>query len=287
MTSLGLGTAQFGMAYGVSNRGCVTPESEVRAILEAALAAGVAFLDTAPAYGEAEAVIGRCLAADAPIQIVTKTEVVGKGGVSAVVDTFRRSLRNLKRERVYGLLTHRADDLLGDDGDALWSLMAGLRACGAVDKIGVSVYGAAEIDAALERFDIDLVQVPLNILDQRLIADGRLGALARRGVEIHARSAFLQGLLLMAPEDAGPYFDSVRTHLAWVRRNLAVAGYDPLRAALAFVADREEVAATIVGVTSATELHGVVDAFWAPRLEFDFSICAWDDEAILNPSRWP
>src|SRR6185437_6519853 len=57
-----LGTAQAGMRYGIANQEGQPPEQEVRAWVNAAVAFGVTWFDTAAAYGESEAVLGRAYA---------------------------------------------------------------------------------------------------------------------------------------------------------------------------------------------------------------------------------
>src|SRR5262249_43348603 len=118
-----------------------------------------------------------------------------------LVQTFERSLLRLRQQNIYGLLIHDINFLLQTGGDAVWATLRSLQGQGLVEKIGVSVYTGQQIDAVLARFDPTLVQLPINILDQRLILDGHLKKLKARGVEIHARSIFLQGLLLMHPRD--------------------------------------------------------------------------------------
>lgn len=61
---LALGTAQFGMRYGVANRVGQVPAGEARRILERARTAGMDTLDTAAAYGASETLLGSVGVAD-------------------------------------------------------------------------------------------------------------------------------------------------------------------------------------------------------------------------------
>ena len=124
----------------------------------------------------------------------------------------------------------------------------------------------------------------LSLLDQRLLVDGSLARLADLGVEIHARSLFLQGLLFLEtlPEKlrhAGP-------HLTRVRSQLQRAGTTPLAAALGFVLSRPQIAFGLVGVTAAAELDEIIDAARKPLPDLDWAALALDDEMILTPSLW-
>jgi aryl-alcohol dehydrogenase-like predicted oxidoreductase len=289
MTSLGLGTVQFGMPYGVANRGATTSHDQLNAILAHAARRGVRLIDTAALYGDSEAVLGAAFPRNHPFSIVTKTPKLGSesAGAQALVDAFERSLRNLRQPKLYGLLVHDANDLLRPGGDALWQAMDDLKRRGLVDRIGVSVYTAAQIDAVLERFEPTLVQVPLSIVDQRLLESGHLSRLNERGVEIHARSVFLQGLLLMHPAERPPYFAQFDAELSGFTRFLAEHRMTALQAALAFVHGVEEIDAAIVGVTSQAQLDACLDALEAPQQSADFSTLACRNESLLNPALWP
>jgi aryl-alcohol dehydrogenase-like predicted oxidoreductase len=276
---LGLGTVQFGQAYGVSNTAGQVPLAEVRAMLARAAGAGVAVLDTAANYGQAEGVLAQC--DTSAFRIVSKT-VSAKNGVATVTDRARQSVQSLGRVDV--LLVHAAADLLGPDGDQLWRALRALKEQGAVGAIGISAYVADDPAGLAHRFRPDVMQVPFSLLDQRLLQDGSLGRLKELGVEVHARSLFLQGLLFMAtvPEtlrDAAPL-------LARVRQQIAAARSTPLAAALGLVLSRPEVDVAVVGATSRHELDEIFAAARAPLPEFDWRACAVDDARILTPSLW-
>jgi aryl-alcohol dehydrogenase-like predicted oxidoreductase len=276
---LGLGTVQFGQAYGVSNTAGQVPLAEVRAMLARAAGEGVAVLDTAANYGQAEEVLAQCDMR--PFRIVSKTVSV-KNGVAAVIARARQSVKTLGRVDV--LLVHAVADLLGPDGDELWRALCGLKEQGTVGAIGISAYVADDPAVLARRFRPDVMQIPLSLLDQRLLQDGSLVRLKELDVEVHARSLFLQGLLLMetVPEklrDAAPW-------LARVRQQIAAARATPLAAALGFVLSRSEVDVAVVGATNRHELDEIFAAARAPLPDLDWAACAVDDARILTPSLW-
>ncbi|HEV7603963.1 MAG TPA: aldo/keto reductase [Candidatus Limnocylindrales bacterium] len=290
---IGLGTAQFGLDYGISNRsGRVTPD-EGRRILALAATAGVRVIDTAAAYGDAEARLGRWLPKDHPFSIVTKLsrpsgEPPPTSTAGGVVDAVHRSLERLRTTRVHGLLAHDPADLLGPDGSELWRAMESVRDAGAVDRIGASVYSAWEIDALLERYPLELVQVPLNVLDQRLVRSGHLAQLKAAGVEVHARSAFLQGLLLMDPAGhLDRHFDPARGAIGAFQSAARATGRSPLQAAVAYALSVPEVDVAVFGVTRADEFAEILSAEATPLPQDWFAPFALEDERILNPSMWP
>lgn len=288
---LGLGTVQFGGDYGVSNTGGRTPPDEVARILALAEREGIGLLDTAALYGDSEAVLGSALRRGHPFRIVSKTlkfdvARISQADASALRAGFENSLRRLRQDRIHGLLIHTAADLLRPGGDLLWAVLTELKREGLVEKIGVSVYTGSEIESILARFGPDLVQLPLNVLDQRLLANGQLARLKSQAVEIHARSIFLQGLLLMQDTPVPSTLARFRPQLERVWQACRRAAVSPLDLSLAFVKSVTTVDAAIVGVAAAAQLAQIVTALRSSTSVADFATFACDDEELLNPSLW-
>ncbi len=278
---LGLGTAQFGTDYGVSATAGRTSAEEVAHILGDARRCGVRVIDTAPGYGESERVLG--VAGVFGFDVVTKVPAgTDADGLEA---TFRRSLGLLGISRAYGLLAHSVDDLIGDGGPELYERMQELKASGEVGKVGASVYTGVQIDVLLARYELDLIQVPVNVFDQRLVRDGHLAELQRRGVEVHARSAFLQGLLLMEPDATPAYFEPWREMLGAYREWLGTRGLTSVQAALGFVVGLPEVDVVVVGVNDDAQFQRLC-TLASPLPAEEFAGWARDDAALLDPSRW-
>lgn len=291
---IGLGTVQFGMNYGISNRAGRPGEAEVAAVLARAVTLGVGYLDTAPAYDDAEALIGRLLPEGHGLRIVTKTPAVPDERIEARhgrqwLDSFECSLERLRIDSLYGLLVHRAADLGKPGWEHLVDALHVLKTRGLVGRVGVSVYDEQQLDLAESRFRLELVQLPLNALDRRPVASGLLARLKAQGIEIHARSVFLQGLLLTPPSDLPEFFAPIRPALAglraeWMRRRLS-----PVVACLSFVMQQPEIDAALVGVNSVAELDEIAEAV-AVLPGIDGGEIAGLPEIApeyLDPSRWP
>ncbi len=285
---LGLGTVQWGVDYGISNQVGMTAPDEVKKILSAAQQAGLRVLDTASLYGESETVLGaNRLEA---FKIITKTprfdtHTIGDLHVEQMFSTFNRSLKKLEVESVEGLLIHNAQDILVDGGERLVAGMERLKGKGKVTKIGVSIYDGNQIDGLLRKFTPDLIQLPLNVLDQRLIHSGWLQRLHDKGCEIHVRSVFLQGLLLMPLEDIPIYFESIRPLLVRWHAAARDQGMSLVQAALSFVRDLPEVDYVLVGVESLSQFQACLKDFSAPA-SFDAAGLECDDQAFVNPVLW-
>lgn len=290
---LALGTVQFGLRYGVANTTGQPAEAEVADILQHAAGAGVEVLDTACLYGDSEAVLGRCLPAGHHFKIVTKTpKFAGIDGATAATGlkaAFAESCQRLRLPRLYGLLAHDANDLVGSEGNAIWQAMQELQAEKHVLRIGASVYNGSQIDALLQRYPIDLVQLPLSVLDQRLIQSGHLDRLAERNIEVHVRSAFLQGALLMPPDHLPAHLAGLRPCLEQISARAVDLGITPLEAALRFVSGLKQVAAVVCGVDSVAQFDQLAAALEQPEVALsaeDAAACACRDTLLLDPSQW-
>lgn len=285
---LALGTVQFGLNYGVSNaHGCVS-QSEVLDILNTAKMGGIRVLDTAALYGNSEEVLGR--SGLSCFDVVTKTprfaaKQILSEHVNTLIETFKQSCVKLQQNTLHGLLVHHVDDILAPGGQQLWRAMLQLREAGLVRRIGASVYESSQIDELLMRFNPDLIQLPINVLDQRLLKGGHLEKLKERGVEVHARSAFLQGLLLMNPPDTHAYFEPIRQLLERFKVAANDQGMTPLQASLAFVRDIAGIDQVVIGVTKSTELKQCIEDF-ENTSNFSGEGLACDMPAYINPALW-
>ena len=281
---IALGTVQFGLAYGVSNQSGRTPLPEAAAILDYAMTAGVDTLDTAAAYGDAEAVLAELGARARGFRIISKTARLAQG-LENVLARARESVVRLGRG-LDGLLVHSAGDLALPDGPALWADLQQMKARGEVSRIGISAYSTDPILELAERFKPDLMQVPVSVVDQRLHRDGTLAALAAKGVEIHARSLFHQGLIFVDPAKLPPKLAEKRAAIVELQRMIAGSGQSPLALALAFARSVPAIAVAVVGVTHQSELQAIVEASMLPLPVTNFTAFALDDPLLLDPTRW-
>lgn len=285
---LGLGTAQLGLPYGIANRSGRVTDDEAAIILSYAAATGIELVDTARGYGRSEEVLGLQLPRPHPFRIVSKLGAVGsrRSAREAVEADLSTSLTLLGEAALHGLLVHHVDDLLGPIGDALFEAMAAVKTAGLVRSIGVSVYTGEQIDRILDRYEPDIVQVPINVFDRRLLSGGQLDALKARGIEIHARSVFLQGLLLMAPRDVPPQLRVAIPSLDAFAMRAEALGRSRLDLALSFVLGLPQIDTVICGVDTVNQLSDILAVPGETRDMADLSDLAVHDLRITDPSRW-
>lgn len=286
MATLALGTVQFGLPYGIANRSGQVPVDEVHAILAQAAVQRVDMLDTAVAYGESERRLG-ALGVDG-WKVVSKLPPIAPDCADAsawVRDNVAGSLERLRIPKLYGLLLHRACDLLGPHGSAIHAALTDLRGAGLIGRIGVSVYDPDELAELCPRFALDLVQAPFNIVDRRLATSGWLKRLHDAGVEVHVRSAFLQGLLLMDPGSRPERFAQwAGLWSAWAEW-LHEVSLSPLQACLRFALSQPQISRVVVGVDSRAHLQQILDARGMLGAEPPESLTS-TDSGLINPLSW-
>ena len=287
---LTLGTAQFGLAYGVNNVGGQPPLALVADILREARAAGFNLLDTAAVYGDAEARIGQLSALTQDFAVITKVQ---NGSDAQVQTEISASLARLGRPTVAGILFHSALSFSStDDG---WRALLAARASGKTAQIGLSTYRMAHLltgdfAATAPPRQPTLLQVPLSVFDQQIIP--HLAYLAEeRDVEIHVRSAFLQGLLLREPDALPTFFAPIAPKIRQLHA-LAAAAAIPLNALLLlFAVQTPGVRRVVIGVDSVANLleNLRAAAYWKAALAVRPHLLALAEttDTFTLPYTWP
>lgn len=281
-----LGTAQFGLGYGIANTGGPVSRGVAAAMLDLAAATGINKLDTAIAYGNAEARLGE-IGIDR-FAVVTKLHTPPQGCANVaqwVAGEVASSCARLGVYQLHGLLLHRPLQLLDAFGADLYRALVDLRTRGVIVKLGISIYDPDELTQLVGRFHFDLVQAPFNLIDRRLQTSGWLPRLKDAGVEVHCRSAFLQGLLLMSldtrPYKFAPWNMLWQRWQAWLRERNASA----LQVSLSFPLAQPEIDGVVVGADNLEQLRQIIEAASQP-VTGDWPDLACEDLRLVNPTRW-
>lgn len=289
-----LGTAQFGLAYGITNTAGQVSEVEVAQLLIQAQDAGIRYLDTAQAYGNAEMVLGRQLPASHCFKIISKFTaqpqfVFSDQDLDAWEQNFLSSCERLGVQGLDALLLHSPADLRKPGAHYLEAWLLSLRERGLVQRLGVSIYAAEDLEGVNPGL-LDLVQLPLSLLDQRLLQDGTLARLRAAGTAVHARSLYLQGLLLTPAAQWPPWVSpEMRAHQHALEALAQEKGCQLIDLALGFAREQENLEAVVIGVCSCHELAELSAAWLAtpPLQKFEWESWALIDQVLLDPRRWP
>ena len=280
-----LGTAQFGSKYGISNVKGKVGSKEISKILNYAKSKNIDSLDTAIEYGKCEEELSKIDMSS--WNIITKIPAIPNDTIdinSHVELQIQKSLKKLKIKNFYALLLHSPMQLIDKKGQVIWETMQNLKEKHFVKKIGFSIYSPDELDILMDNFRPDIIQAPYNIFDNRMESSGWLSKLEKLDIEVHARSVFLQGLLLMESKKRPNKFlvweKILKNWDSWLKKN----NLNPIEGCLSFVLHNKKFKKIIVGVESVNQLSQLLDNCSERNLSFpDFNI---DDNTLIDPSKW-
>lgn len=286
---LGLGTVQFGAPYGHHVRTHKVSQNEVFRIAEAALEHKLKIIDTASAYGDAELVVGKTF--PGPFQIVTKLppkpSSIGENEArNWVRRTLNASLRRLGRNHLYGVLVHNPDDLAGDIGKLIVRELRAQQEADRIGRIGVSVYAPEDLDRTSTVLKPSIVQCPYNYLDRRIEDSGWADRLKAQGCEIHTRSVFLQGVLLLPPQRRSPELQQFSSWLSAFDREAVKFGGDRVVAALGGAIMAPWCDAVICGVANTEQLMGLIQGVTTVTQGFQSIPTTSAPDKLIDPRLW-
>ncbi|NQV51355.1 MAG: aldo/keto reductase [Candidatus Marinimicrobia bacterium] len=283
---LALGTAQFGLDYGVNNTSGQVTKDEARKMLSLSIQKGIKLIDTAISYGQSEMALGSI--GTNGFDIVTKIPGYPShlmGVDEWLIGQVESSFSRLGVTSIYAILLHRPIDLLGNVGGKLYSTLEMLKDTGKVQKVGVSIYSPDELLPLVSKYSLDIVQAPYNLIDRRLSKSGWLTRLNEMGTEVHTRSVFLQGLLLMdptrIPEKFRPWEQIWNEWNNWI----ASADVTRLQACLSLPLKTIGIDRVVVGADNLNQLKQILDcAENEGALKYPELSCV--DERLINPTNW-
>lgn len=296
MPQLCLGSAQFGMNYGITNVQGKVPTDQLREILHIAAEYSISYIDTAKMYGDAEKRLGD----NAPCNYLFKyiTKLPAQGGsfwgsqkVKIWEDSFDESLTSLNVRSIDTLLLHSVIDLRHNESNLLVDWLLSLKERGKVMNVGVSIYNSNDLKG-LDLSVIDVIQLPLSIYDQRCLHDGTLDFLYSKNIKVFARSIFLQGLILtnsaMWPSHINANF--VNHHQKWLDM-LESISLSPLEGVFSFMRSIDQLSGIIVGINSLNQFKEILNAWSCSNSNSNYSrllsTFQWPNEYDIDPRKWP
>jgi len=293
MPEVALGTAQFGLNYGITNEYGQVPEDEVAMILQEAARVGITYLDTAQAYGKAETVLGKTLPRNHSFKIVTKlpkqeSEKIDLQYLKKLEKDFHLSLQKLGVSKLEGFLLHSIDDIKRSDSGYLIDWLWSLQERGLVSYLGVSIYEASDLDNIYLDW-IKLIQLPLSLYDQRLIHDKTIRYLKSRGILIHSRSIFLQGLIA-TPSHKWPLYlqhTSFMNHHKKAEQFAKEIGRSLLELAIDFSFSQSDVDCVLIGINSLNNLQEIINIKNnSVPIPFKSEMFLFNNLKYIDPRNW-
>lgn len=278
-----IGTAQFGMPYGIANYNGQVGKIEVEKILNFAYKAGINTIDTATGYGNSENIIGHHLKKHINQRwfIITKVN----GSKDKLYNQLSQSIDKLGTTPS-GVLAHSIDDYLEtifcNEPDKIKKNFV-------IEKVGVSIYTEEHIDRVLAVKIPDIIQCPLNILDTRLYRNGILDKMKENGLEIHVRSVFLQGMFYLPDKILQHDFNDVFPTIKLLKRIAQKAGLTLAELSLLWVCSLKEVDKVIIGVDNVEQLKAHLETLKKqvePYIYEEALSIIYENDFFLNPSLW-
>lgn len=287
IVKIGLGTAQIADGYGVNRNAQIFDLKQIQNILQLCLEAGVDTIDTSPVYGKAETILGQYDLSQ--FKVVTKIpptlRIEEEVAEWCKVEVFR-SLRHLSLQKIYGVLVHDPAVLTSEKGHGLVDALKGMRRDGLIEKIGVSIYDPECLSSITKMLKPDIVQAPVNLIDRSLERSGWLNRLRELGVEVHARSVFLQGLLLMDRVQIPNYFE--RWSFVWDiwERACDHGNFDPVQACLSYPLSLDGIDKIIIGVESIEQFSHILSVANLSEEAVGLAQMEVNDKRLVNPANW-
>ena len=280
------GTANLGINYGI-NASNISKNNSLKKILSLLKKEKVLFIDTAYNYKNAEKFLGKHNIKK--FKIISKLPKFKRSNLQIleeeVINHVELSLKKLNISRFYALLVHDTKELNGDKGKKIFKILRLLKKRNIVKKIGYSIYCASELDKFYYKFKPDIVQGPLNIFDQRIIRSGWLKRLSKAGIEFHARSIFLQGLLLKKsgelPMKFRKYNKIFINYHQWLKKN----NLNSFTACLYFIFSTKFVEKIVVGVDNYFQLQDIMDLKFNKK-KYNFKQLSCLNKNLINPTNW-
>ena len=292
---LALGTVQFGLNYGVSNHQGQVPKSQVKDIIEQALSLGINTLDCAAAYGDSEQVLGE-LISNSDFNIITKIPALADEQTS-LLDYFEQSLKKLQQKNIHALLLHQADNLITHaQKQQLFQQLQSLKQQNLTKKIGASLYSPEQFRTIALNYPIDIAQVPINVFDQRFLAQDIIHLCRKKQIKLHVRSLFLQGLIFINEQNLSQYFVPFKDKLLAFSQLAKYLNCSKLTLALAIVAQESHntndiVEKLVIGVCNTEQLNQIVQAYQQAMVlavTIEELVTLKDNRLkLINPSYWP
>ena len=281
---LAIGSAQIGMNYGLLNNKKIS-RKEFKKIEKLVLKSKINFIDTATSYGNSEYIIGNSKLKN--LHIITKIKLPNNKNINIKNWVFKkilRSLNKLKIKKIYGVLIHDYSDLLGKNGVSYLLSLQELKKKKIIKKIGISVYDPQEIKKIWKFWKPDLIQVPFNSLDNRILDSGWINILKKFKVKIFARSVFLQGLLITDDihfKINKSYKFLLDKYKNWCYKN----NISLLQASIHFVKQFKKIDYLLVGFNNYNQLKEIIEVFKKKQIIIPKKFST-NKKNLIDPRKW-
>tara|TARA_B110000285_G_scaffold34491_1_gene36670 strand:+ start:2550 stop:3419 length:870 start_codon:yes stop_codon:yes gene_type:complete len=283
-----LGTVQFGLNYGINNTAGKPSKENIKSILDSAYNSGIQLLDTAEAYGDSQNKIGEYHNNSTnKFNVITKFSYNTEGFSLNIIERVYNNLKILDVDKLYCYMFHSFDDFNKYFEKYRKDLLI-LKRDGIINNIGVSLYSNDELESVLKFNEITLVQLPFNLLDNNNKRGDIIKKAKAKGIEIHTRSAFLQGLFFKNTSELANKIKPLGSYLNSLN-DLCDEDYKMNDLALNYVCNQKNIDKVLIGVDNVQQLESnILSEKIYIKKELTNNIEAIDvkETELLNPSNW-
>ena len=283
-----LGTVQFGLNYGINNTAGKPSKENIKSILDSAYNSGIQLLDTAEGYGDSQNKIGEYHNNSTnKFNVITKFSSNAEGFSLNIIERVHNNLKILDVDKLYCYMFHSFDDFKKYFEKYRKDLLI-LKRDGIINNIGVSLYSNDELESVLKFNEITLVQLPFNLLDNNNKRGNIIKKAKAKGIEIHTRSAFLQGLFFKNTSEFSVKIKPLEPYLNLLN-DLCDEDYKMNDLALNYVCNQKNIDKVLIGVDNVQQLESnILSEKKHIEKELTKNIEAIDvkETKLLNPSNW-
>ena len=288
-----LGTAQFGLNYGITNKIGIPKNKEIDLINKNALKNNIFFFDTANSYGNSENILGKKLNIE-NTKVITKfnsgvKHYFTEDDIVILEKNFKKSLKRLKRKNIDCYLLHNANDLKKENNYLLLNWLNKLKSQEKIKRIGISIYEESDLEN-ISLNEIEVIQIPISIYDQRLLKNSFIKKLLDNNISIHIRSIFLQGLLLQRsiewPKNINKSF---LNHHTLYEKEISSKNISLMDSAISFIKNLDFPELILFGVTNHLELDSIVKSWNSKKVlthRINYESFRWDNINDIDPRNW-
>jgi len=281
LSNFSLGSAQFGLKYGINNQVGKLKINQIKKIIYHANILGIRSIDTAISYGSAEKILGKVGVKN--FKITSKLPYIKNHKVDEVEKLVKKTLFNLNINQLECLLIHSSKNL-NKNTENILKAMRKLKSKKFVKFIGISITNFADIWKILKNHKIDVVQVPYNILDRRIENKKLVKLLKKKNIKVQVRSIFLQGLLFKKYSEIPTKLRRKSKHLKKIKNFLTNSKKNKLNTMLNFIYKNKTVKHFILGVDNYKQLSEIAKVKISNKINYNGLRC--NDENLINPSKW-
>ena len=286
ISKISIGTANFQKKYGFYKNSRIR-DYELKKIISNLKQKKIKDIDTAISYKNVDDLLGRSKIKN--LRIYSKIPKLPKDCKNIknwVDDQVSKSKKKLKIKKFEGFYFHNPSDLLSKQGAELYENLKRLKKNGMVKKIGISIYEFSMFEKINKNFRIDMIQIPLNILDRRINLKKISKIAKKEKIELHVRSIFLQGILLKEKNQIPSYFNKWSKILSKWNKWCLDNKLSKLQACINFIFNNEIADKIIIGIRNSKEFEEIIKCVERKSKKYQKNIFS-KDLGLIDPRRWP